>query len=146
MGLPHDLGLDYSIELFGLEVALGMFRMKLNEVGVSFGRLTEAQYWGVRAMFLNGDVRGYLVRLVDAGALTERQALEFARRGKATGAIKFQAPIVKQEAIHKWVPGDHYYALGEKFNTMAEAEAHLERNGFKCLGLRETFVYPGDGS
>lgn len=43
--------------------------------------------------------------------------------------------------VAKWIPGDHYHALNERFDTLEEAVAHLERNGYRFDGLRERFVY-----
>ena len=46
----------------------------------------------------------------------------------------------KEVFVTKYVPGTHYYALEQKFLTFTEAREHLEKNGYKCLGLQRTRV------
>lgn len=43
--------------------------------------------------------------------------------------------------VSKFVPGDHYHALGEKFGTLAEAIQHLETCGYRFGGLHESYFY-----
>lgn len=33
--------------------------------------------------------------------------------------------------VSKWVPGAHYYALNDKFDTLAAAKSHLTENGYQ---------------
>ncbi len=51
---------------------------------------------------------------------------------------------VKQVYITKWIPGRHYYALDEKFNTYGDAISHLESEGYESLGVKETRI-PQEG-
>lgn len=48
--------------------------------------------------------------------------------------------VETQAWITKWVPGDHYYAEGEKFDHYSDAERHLKLRGFNVLGLKEIKV------
>ena len=47
--------------------------------------------------------------------------------------------------VSKFVPGSHFYVLGVKFDTYESAMSHAERNGYRVLGLKETFVYTREG-
>ena len=40
--------------------------------------------------------------------------------------------------VTKWVPGDHFYAQGKKFDRYEDAMKHLLSLGFTVLGLKET--------
>lgn len=42
--------------------------------------------------------------------------------------------------ISKWMPGAHYYALDQKFNTQEQAERHLGEHGYKSSGVEITKV------
>jgi len=37
--------------------------------------------------------------------------------------------------ITKWDPGDHFYCLGEKFDSVKEARAHAHTNGYVTDGM-----------
>lgn len=51
-----------------------------------------------------------------------------------------------KRGISKWIPGDHFYALGEKFRTLELAIEHLESEGFAFDGIvRERFQYRENG-
>lgn len=43
--------------------------------------------------------------------------------------------------VTKFVPGDHYYALDQKFNSLSSAIDHLQASGYRYSGLREKHVY-----
>lgn len=47
--------------------------------------------------------------------------------------------------VSKWIPGDHYYVLNEKFDTLDEARDHLCNRGYRYEGLIEKHVYTRDG-
>src|SRR4051812_30340058 len=49
----------------------------------------------------------------------------------------------KRQSVHvsRFTPGEHYHVLGVKFDTLAEAQQHLEREGYNYAGLREVHVY-----
>jgi hypothetical protein len=47
-------------------------------------------------------------------------------------------------AVWKFVPGDHYYALDQKFDSLTEARRHLERHGFSYGGLQEKHAYKAE--
>jgi hypothetical protein len=48
--------------------------------------------------------------------------------------------------ITKFVPGEHYYVLGQKFATMEAAQEYAEEQGKIPLdGVQETFVYTTEG-
>ena len=49
------------------------------------------------------------------------------------------------EVVSKFVPGDHYHTLGDKFDTLDEAIQHLKRNGRAYAGLKEVHVYAREG-
>lgn len=49
------------------------------------------------------------------------------------------------EVVSKFVPGDHYHALGERFDTLDEAIHYLKSNGRIYGGLKEVYVYPKEG-
>lgn len=44
-------------------------------------------------------------------------------------------------SVTKWVPGDHFYALDEKFDSLEAARSHLRKNGYEYEGLTETRMY-----
>lgn len=50
-----------------------------------------------------------------------------------------------KRCISKWIPGNHYYALSEKFNSLEDAINHLKINGFEYDGLQERFQYRENG-
>lgn len=47
--------------------------------------------------------------------------------------------------VYKWVPGDHFYALTQKFDTLSEAIHYLREAGYAYGGIRERHVYPHGG-
>lgn len=47
--------------------------------------------------------------------------------------------------VHKWIPGDHYHALNQQFDTLDAAKAYIERSGYKYGGYEERHVYQRDG-
>jgi hypothetical protein len=48
--------------------------------------------------------------------------------------------------ISKWIPGDHYYALSQKFSSLSEAESHVRKQGYIFSGVvRERFHYRESG-
>lgn len=47
--------------------------------------------------------------------------------------------------VHKFVPGDHYHALGKKFDDLEDAKNHLSRSGYRFAGIEEKFVYAEQG-
>jgi hypothetical protein len=51
----------------------------------------------------------------------------------------------KSAMVSRWVPGDHFYALDEKFESLYEAIQHLKNNGYKYSGITERHVYKHDG-
>lgn len=51
----------------------------------------------------------------------------------------------KQLYITKWVPGDHYYVFGEKFNRYDQAVARAGELGYSVRGVQERFVYVREG-
>jgi hypothetical protein len=141
ISLPLGMGLDYSIELHGFNIAWRLFWNRLHPFRCYPSSLSEIDYYRVRALFANGDVRGYLTALMDAGALTYEECLRFAGRAADAGIVARPKP--KRSSISKWVPGDHYYALGVKFDTYAEAKNYLASQGYECLGLIEQYTYRG---
>lgn len=48
-------------------------------------------------------------------------------------------------AVSKFIPGDHYHVLDEKFDTLEAATAHLQKHGYVYGGLHEKHVYVKDG-
>lgn len=42
--------------------------------------------------------------------------------------------------VWKWIPGDHYYALRVKFNTLKEAINYLHLQGYSYSGLNEVSI------
>jgi len=50
-----------------------------------------------------------------------------------------------QRSIFKWIPGDHFYALEDKFDTLDEAKQHLKRHGYECGPVVEQHVYAQGG-
>ena len=47
--------------------------------------------------------------------------------------------------VFKWIPGDHFYALEEKFDTLEEAKNYLNVHGYDFESLVERHVYMRDG-
>lgn len=45
------------------------------------------------------------------------------------------------ERVSKFIPGQHYHCLGEKFDTLDLAIRHLKLNGYAYGGLKEVHVY-----
>lgn len=97
-------------------------------------------------------------RLVEksTGPLTEIQSMildsclargdiEQAEKDIADWNTQRVAASRRTEYVSKWVPGDHYYALDQKFDTLAKAKAHLKRRGYAYGGLRERFQYRSSG-
>lgn len=48
--------------------------------------------------------------------------------------------IQRQAWITKWIPGDHFYAQGKKFDRFQDAEDYLKGLGFASLGLKEVEI------
>lgn len=78
---------------------------------------------------------------------TEVQWLVFRNALKMDGIARAEQFLVdwglkekKVAWITKWVPGDHYYAQGVKFDRYVDAERHLKGLGFSVLGLKEVVV------
>ena len=44
------------------------------------------------------------------------------------------------QCAYKYVPGEHFYALNTKFNTLNEAISHLTARGYRYAGLHEERV------
>lgn len=78
--------------------------------------------------------------------LTLRSALS---RGdiKQAEQLLLDWKLQKQSWITKWVPGNHFYAQGKKFDHLQDAEAYLKNLGFVSLGLKEVEIShtPVDG-
>lgn len=83
------------------------------------------------------EVQGYIIKSCLA-RYDEAQAEQLLRDW--CGARKQPAAY-----IHKFQPGSHYHALDEKFDTESEARQHLEKNGYKCLGVNVKYVYMRQG-
>lgn len=71
-------------------------------------------------------------------------------RGDIEGAKRFiqdwNATKVKPKRdVSKWTPGDHYYALDQKFVTLEAAIEHLKAKGYEFGELRERFQYRENG-
>lgn len=49
------------------------------------------------------------------------------------------------EVVSRFVPGDHYHAMGERFETLDEAIRHLRLKGRTYAGLKEVHVYAREG-
>lgn len=47
--------------------------------------------------------------------------------------------------VSKFIPGDHYHCLGERFNTMQEAKSYIAEKGFVFGKLIHRHVYATDG-
>lgn len=77
--------------------------------------LSEVQYLVVMSALLRGDRQTARQFLNDWGKLPERP-------------------------ITRYIPGNHFYALGIRFNTYDEAKGHLLNEGFGCSGVRYTYV------
>lgn len=43
--------------------------------------------------------------------------------------------------VSKFIPGEHYHVLGEKFDTLDEAQQYLRSRGYVYGGLTEKHVY-----
>lgn len=49
-------------------------------------------------------------------------------------------------SVSKWVPGDHFYVLDEKFRSLEDAIKHLEFKGYVFDGnVWERFQYRENG-
>lgn len=90
----------------------------------STGPLTEVQGWIIKAHLDNGDEAGAKELIQDWNAQRDRKLAD----------------------VSKWLPGDHYYALDKKFDTLDGATRYLESKGFKFSGcVRERFMYRESG-
>lgn len=89
------------------------------------GGLDEVQRGIVRAHLGNDDEEGAMKMLLDWGRFREAPP---------------EPKIEPTCEISKFSPGDHYYTLGEKFNSRAEAEAHAKAKGYKVVRFFEVPV------
>jgi hypothetical protein len=78
----------------------------------------ECRYWMLMSAFARQDERAVRRFLDDWVAMD--------RRPKAQ--------------VSKFIPGEHYYALSEKFDTFEEAKNHLSNRGYTYAGLLEKYV------
>jgi hypothetical protein len=53
-----------------------------------------------------------------------------------------QAPDRPGVRVSKFVPGEHFHVLNEKFLSLDDAIKHLKSKGYEYDGLDEKFVYP----
>ena len=51
----------------------------------------------------------------------------------------------KQTLVWKWVPGDHYHVLNERFATLLQAKSFLAAQGYAYEGFRTKHVYTNEG-
>lgn len=89
------------------------------------------------------------------GSLTETQGYLLTSalaRGDDEAAWKFISDwnaerdrLRPKHSVSKWIPGVHYYALAEKFDTLEEAIEYLQSKGYAYGGLRERYQYREDG-
>jgi hypothetical protein len=89
--------------------------------------------------------------LVQDTPLTEVQRyiiLSCLARGDETEAMELLIDWMpnRYRCIYKWIPGNHYYALNEKFNTLQEAKDHLRNFGYQFKCLIEQRIYPVEQS
>jgi len=128
-------------------MTIGCLRNDLDEE--AWDLLAPGQHW----------VERYLERqrFVDKsdGPLTECQGYlltsAFARGDRET-AWKFIADwnaerdrLRPKRSVSKWIPGIHFYAVDEKFDTLEEAIEHLQSKGYAYDGLRERHQYRENG-
>lgn len=83
----------------------------------------ECRYWLVYSALARGDARAVRVFVNDWSHQRGRPAAN----------------------VTKWVPGDHYHTLGERFDTLEEAKEHLRKKGYEFGGFSETHAYKRDG-
>ena len=83
----------------------------------------EVRYWLVYSALNRGDVRAARVFVND-----------WSNHRSRPGA-----------RVTKWVPGDHFHTLGERFNTLDEAINHLRNRGYEYDGFSETHAYRQEG-
>lgn len=134
----EPIPLDYSIEVFGFDIAWFFFQNDIREVGGAFPFI-DIDYFAIKALFLNGDRRGYLRRLLDRGYMKKHHIRAYMKKIKGKdGPV---SDIVKRVTIFKWVPGDHYHVLGEKFTTREKAEIYAQEQGYSVDGLKLRYSY-----
>lgn len=115
------------------------------------GRGSKPMHWAELSM-----LKRRLLEEEESGPLSEVQGyiidscLNRGDRDKARQMIRdwnAQRLKLSRPKLHvsKWVPGDHYYALSKKFNTLEAAIQHLEENGYQFDGLRQRFQYRENG-
>lgn len=94
------------------------------------GSLTEVQFYSIRTVLMNGDENSAIRKLLDWGKL--RVEKPEAKEEKAEKTCE----------IAKFVPGEHYYCLGEKFSSLEEAKLHATKKNYK---VTRVFDVTGDG-
>lgn len=52
---------------------------------------------------------------------------------------------VRVADVTKFIPGEHYHTLNEKFNTLGEAKRHLMHEGYEFGTFKEIHVYQREG-
>lgn len=91
--------------------------------------------WGVEPWDLTGVQRGMVESALHRG--DTRTADIYMQ--------DYRLDSTKKAAITRFQPGQHYYALGTRFDTYESALAHLTNRGYTCLGVRTTYVYARQG-
>jgi len=118
--------------------------------------ILDSESEGFLAVSRNGlDFRGYavsnLLRIWNCYTEIRYWLLmsALARQDKRTARIFLQdwkAQDRRPKAkVSKFTPGEHYHALGTKFDSLDEAQRYLFERGYTYGGFEETHVYAKDG-
>lgn len=81
--------------------------------------LTDVQFWIIIAALRDEDEPRALMFLNDWRKIRRRPTVE----------------------IGRFIPGQHFYVLGEKFWSYADAEAHAKKNGYDVSRLNEVRTF-----
>lgn len=93
--------------------------------GVSTGQLWDIHWACLLSAFAREDADAIRVRIND---------------------LKYWKPNQKPTArVTKFVPGQHFHALNEKFLKLDDAIAHVRNNGYEYGGFEEQQAFPEGG-
>jgi len=80
---------------------------------------SECRYWMLMSALARQDARAARIYLQD---------------------WKYQDKLPKAK-ISKFIPGEHYYVLNNKFNSLEEAKNYLHEQGYIYAGFEEVYTY-----
>jgi hypothetical protein len=119
-------GLDCNWHIVSEAIVGNIIRELLDNCEIQSYEERECKYWMLMAHVNTQDPAGI------------RSHLNYWWNGSHRDQKKF-------ENVSKFVPGDHYHCLNTKFNTLAGAKDHIEKNGFIFGEFIKRHVYKNEG-